>query len=131
TPERSIEIQNLLGADISMQLDECVRLPGTPAEIERGVELSRAWAERSKRAFEGAQPGRALFGIVQGGDDPRQRIESARTLVDIGFHGFAIGGLAVGEPQDVMLAMIDVVEPILPAARPRYLMGVGTPDDLL
>ncbi len=93
--------------------------------------LSLAWAERSKRAFEHAPPGRALFGIVQGGDDPALRAESARALVDIGFHGYAIGGLAVGEPQEVMLRTIDEVAPVLPAERPRYLMGVGTPDDLL
>src|ERR1700674_5142538 len=131
TPERAIEIQTLLGADISMQLDECVRLPATPAEIERGVRLSLVWAERSRRAFEGAAAGRALFGIVQGGDDASRRVESARARVEIGFHGFAVGGLAVGEPQAVMLAMIDEVMPILPADRPRYLMGVGTPDDIL
>jgi len=131
TPERAIEIQALLGADISMQLDECVRLPATRAEIDRGVRLSLAWAERSKRAFAGADPGRALFGIVQGGDDEASRNESAKGLVDIGFHGYAIGGLAVGEPQEVMLAMIDEVAPVLPRGCPRYLMGVGTPDDLL
>lgn len=131
SPERAIEIQALLGADISMQLDECVKLPATRAEIERGVRLSLAWAERSKRAFTGANAGRALFGIVQGGDDAASRLESARALVDIGFHGYAIGGLAVGEPQDVMLAMIDAVVPALPQEHPRYLMGVGTPGGLL
>jgi queuine tRNA-ribosyltransferase len=131
TPERAVEIQALLGADIIMQLDECVKLPASPAEIERGVRLSLAWGERCKRAFEQAPPGRALFGIVQGGDDPAQRHASARALVDIGFHGHAIGGLAVGEPQAVMLAIVGEVEPLLPADRPRYLMGVGTPEDLL
>jgi queuine tRNA-ribosyltransferase len=131
TPERAIEIQTLLGADISMQLDECVRLPASRSEIERGVRLSLAWAERSKQAFAGGEAGRALFGIVQGGDDAAARIDSARGLVDIGFHGYAVGGLAVGEPQDVMLAMIEEVVPVLPPECPRYLMGVGTPGDLL
>jgi queuine tRNA-ribosyltransferase len=131
TPERAIEIQLLLGADIVMQLDECVKLPATRGEIERGVRLSLAWAERSKRAFEAAPSGRALFGIVQGGDDVTLRLASARPLVDIGFDGYAVGGLAVGEPQDVMLRMIEEVAPVLPADRPRYLMGVGTPEDLV
>ena len=100
SPERAIEIQNLLGSDIAMQLDECVRLPAPRRELERAMRLSLAWAERCKRAFEAATPGRALFGIVQGGDDPALRAESARALTAIGFHGYAIGGLAVGEPQD-------------------------------
>jgi queuine tRNA-ribosyltransferase len=131
TPERAIEVQNLLGADIVMQLDECLRLPAPHGEIERAMQLSLRWAERSKRAFEGATSGRALFGIVQGGDDDALRLQSARALVDIGFPGYAIGGLAVGEPQDVMLRVIDATVPALPADRPRYLMGVGTPDDLI
>src|SRR5207249_1813839 len=97
SPERAIEVQNLLGTDIAMQLDECIRLPAGRAEIERAMRLSLRWAERCKRAFECAPAGRALFGIVQGGDDPRLRLESARALVDIGFDGYAIGGLAVGE----------------------------------
>jgi queuine tRNA-ribosyltransferase len=131
TPERSIEIQQLLGADISMQLDECIRLPATRDEIARAMQLSLRWAERSKRAFETAPVGRSLFGIVQGGDDKGLRVESARELVPMDFHGYAVGGLAVGEPQDVMLAMIETVAPELPADKPRYLMGVGTPDDLV
>jgi queuine tRNA-ribosyltransferase len=132
TPERAIEIQALLNADISMQLDECIRLPSPRPEIERAMRLSLAWAERSKRAFESrARSGYALFGIVQGGDDTALRLESAKALVDIGFQGYAIGGLAVGEPQDVMLKVVETVTPALPADRPRYLMGVGTPDDLL
>ena len=131
TPERSIEIQNLLGADIVMQLDECLKLPASLADIERAMGLSLRWAERSKRAFEQAPQGRALFGIVQGGDDTRLRGESARALIDIGFHGYAIGGLAVGEPQDVMLKIVAEIAPTLPAERPRYLMGVGTPEDML
>lgn len=131
SPERAIEIQTLLGADIIMQLDECVRLPATREEIERAVKLSLRWAERCQRAFDGARQGRALFGIVQGGDDAALRIESARALVGMDFQGYSIGGLAVGEPQDVMLAMIETVKPHLPADRPHYLMGVGTPDDLI
>jgi len=131
SPERAVEIQRLLGSDIAMQLDECLRLPATRDEIERAMQLSLRWAERSKRAFEGAKPGYALFGIVQGGDDPALRVESARALVGMDFQGYAIGGLAVGEPQAVMLAMIETVAPELPADRPRYLMGVGTPDDIL
>jgi queuine tRNA-ribosyltransferase len=131
TPERAIEIQSLLGADISMQLDECIKLPNTRAELERAMRLSIAWAERCKRAFESAPKGRALFGIVQGGDDMVLRGESARALVSVGFHGYAIGGLAVGEPQETMLKVVEETTPQLPADQPRYLMGVGTPDDLL
>jgi queuine tRNA-ribosyltransferase len=135
TPERAIEIQALLGSDIVMQLDECIRLPQPRAEIERAMNLSLGWAERCKRAFTrvGAAelPGRALFGIVQGGDDRDLRAASARALATIGFDGYGIGGLAVGEAQAVMLEMIETVVPLLPPDRPRYLMGVGTPDDLL
>jgi len=131
SPERAIEIQRLLGSDIAMQLDECVRLPAERADIERAMQLSIRWAERSKRAFEAAPDGYMLFGIVQGGDVPDLRRDSARALIDIGFHGYAIGGLAVGEPQEVMLAMIEEAAPLLPQDRPRYLMGVGTPDDML
>ncbi len=131
SPERSIEVQRLLGSDIVMQMDECVRLPAGGDDIERAMRLSLRWAERSRRAFETAPPGYMLFGIVQGGDIAELRHVSARELVDISFHGYAIGGLAVGEPQSVMLAMIEQVAPILPADRPRYLMGVGTPEDIL
>ncbi|QLH71597.1 tRNA guanosine(34) transglycosylase Tgt [Rhodopseudomonas palustris] len=131
SPERAIEVQRLLGSDIAMQLDECVRLPADHADIERAMQLSLRWAERCKRAFETAPDGYMLFGIVQGGDVPELRHASAQGLIDIGFHGYAIGGLAVGEPQDVMLAMIEEAAPILPAERPRYLMGVGTPEDML
>jgi len=132
TPERSIEIQALLGADISMQFDECLKLPASRDEIDRAMQLSLRWGERSKRAFETrARDGYALFGIVQGGDDVALRQQSAKALTDIGFHGYAIGGLAVGEPQDVMLKIVEETAPVLPADRPRYLMGVGTPHDLL
>ena len=130
TPERSMEIQDLLGSDIQMQFDECVKMPCSDAEAERAMRLSLRWAERSRKAF-GGKPGRATFGIVQGAAVPALRVESARALADMDFHGLAIGGLAVGEPQDVMLAMIDTVEPHLPQAKPRSLMGVGTPDDII
>jgi len=130
TPERSMEIQRLLGADIQMQFDECVKLPCSPEEAERAMRLSLRWAERSRKAF-GTQPGRACFGIVQGGASPELRVESARALAGMGFDGMAIGGLAVGEPQDIMLAMIEAVMPHLPEDRPHYLMGVGSPDDLI
>jgi queuine tRNA-ribosyltransferase len=131
SPERSIEIQRLLDADIVMQLDECVRLPAPDAEVERAMRLSLRWAERCRRAFEGAPDGRALFGIVQGGTLPKLRTESARELVAMGFQGYAIGGLAVGEPQEVMLTMVEIAAAELPADKPRYLMGVGEPEDLL
>jgi queuine tRNA-ribosyltransferase len=124
-------VQRLLGSDIAMQLDECVRLPAERSDIERAMQLSLRWGERSKRAFESAASGTMLFGIAQGGDVPELRQASARGMVDTGFHGYAIGGLAVGEPQAVMLAMIEEVVPILPSDRPRYLMGVGTPEDIL
>jgi queuine tRNA-ribosyltransferase len=131
SPERAIEVQRLLGSDIAMQLDECVRLPAESADIDRAMQLSLRWAERCRRAFETAPDGYMLFGIVQGGDITELRVASARGLIDIGFHGYAIGGLAVGEPQEVMLKMIEATAPVLPVDRPRYLMGVGTPDDLL
>ena len=130
TPERSMEIQDLLGADIQMQFDECVRLPCAEDEARRAMALSLRWAERSKRAF-ARKPGRAVFGIVQGGASTALRLESTRALVDMDFDGYALGGLAVGEPQDIMLAMIDCAAPELPSDKPRYLMGVGSPDDLL
>jgi queuine tRNA-ribosyltransferase len=132
SPERAIEIQGLLAADISMQLDECLRLPASSEEIARAMQLSLRWAERSKRAFEErAKQGHALFGIVQGGDDLVLRAESARALTGMDFQGYAIGGLAVGEPQEVMLRIVAETTPALPADRPRYLMGVGTPHDLI
>lgn len=130
SPERSIEIQGLLGSDIQMQLDECVALPAEAAAIEQSMEMSLRWAERCKTAF-GDQPGRAMFGIVQGGDIPALRERSAQALTAMELKGYAIGGLAVGEPQDVMLEMLDVTCPLLPTDRPRYLMGVGTPDDII
>jgi queuine tRNA-ribosyltransferase len=130
TPERSIEIQGLLGSDIQMQLDECVALPAERPAIEKAMELSLRWAERCKTAF-GDQPGKAMFGIVQGGTEPDLRVRSAQSLAAMDLKGYAVGGLAVGEPQAVMLETISVTLPYLPAQKPRYLMGVGTPEDLL
>ncbi|SDQ96816.1 queuine tRNA-ribosyltransferase [Rhizobiales bacterium GAS113] len=130
TPERAIEIQNLLGSDIVMQLDECVALPASDEVAEKAMRLSLAWAERCQKAF-GRPEGRALFGIVQGGASESLRVESATALAAMQFQGYAIGGLAVGEPQEVMLRMIEATEPHLPRDKPRYLMGVGTPDDLI
>ena len=137
TPERAIEIQCLLGADIQMQLDECVALPATPAEMHTAVMRSLAWAGSCKKAFaryrdEGlVNPGQALFGIVQGGTDAELRGRSAEGLVAMDFPGYAVGGLAVGEPQEVMLETLALTTPRLPADKPRYLMGVGTPLDLI
>jgi queuine tRNA-ribosyltransferase len=137
TPERAVEIQCLLGSDIQMQLDECIALPATPEDTRGAVDRSLAWAERAKRAFarsqeEGlARPGQALFGIVQGGIDPDLRQRSADALVAMDLPGYGIGGLAVGEPQHEMLDTLALTALRLPADKPRYLMGVGTPDDLI
>jgi len=130
TPERSMEIQDLLGADIHMQFDECVRLPCSEDEAARAMRLSLRWAERSRKAFR-ETPGRGVFGIVQGGASQPLRIESAKALADMDFHGLAVGGLAVGEPQEVMLDMLETTLPHLPEHKPHYLMGVGTPDDIM
>jgi queuine tRNA-ribosyltransferase len=134
SPERSMEIQSLLGSDIQMQLDECLKLPAERSEVIRAMELSARWAERSKAKFEalgGPGKGQGLYGIVQGGTDIELRLQSAKLLIDIGFWGYSVGGLAVGEPQHEMLAVLDETCPALPDDKPRYLMGVGTPDDLL
>ncbi len=130
TPERSIEIQKMLDSDIIMQLDECIALPAKREQIEKAMQLSLRWAERSKLAFNNSK-GRALFGIVQGGDDANLRSVSAEGLKSIGFHGYAIGGLAVGEPQEIMFRVLDETVPELPNDAPHYLMGVGKPDDIL
>ncbi len=130
SPERSIEIQGLLGSDIQMQLDECIALPAEEDEMERAMELSLRWADRCKVAF-GDQPEKAMFGIVQGGDNERLRLRSAQALSEMDLKGYSIGGLAVGEPQEVMLSVLDYTAEALPETKPRYLMGVGTPDDLL
>jgi queuine tRNA-ribosyltransferase len=130
SPERAMEIQGLLGSDIQMVLDECPALPADHAIIEKSLALSMRWAKRSKAAF-GEKPGRACFGIVQGGTFADLRVRSAEALREIGFDGYAVGGLAVGEGQQVMFETLDVTVPHLPAAQPRYLMGVGKPDDIV
>ena len=130
SPERSIEIQGLLDSDIQMQLDELVSLPAAENKIEEAMERSLRWAERCKVAF-GEQPGKAMFGIVQGGDNVGLRLRSAEALAAMDLKGYAVGGLAVGEPQEVMLDILEATCPALPTDKPRYLMGVGTPDDIL
>ncbi|HXP12986.1 MAG TPA: tRNA guanosine(34) transglycosylase Tgt [Stellaceae bacterium] len=130
TPERAIEIEHLLDADISMAFDECTPFPATEKEVRRSMELSMRWAERSKRAFRDRQ-GYGIFGIGQGGVYPGLRLESARALNQIGFDGYALGGLAVGEGQAAMLKVLDETVPALPKERPRYLMGVGRSDDIV
>ena len=132
TPERSIEIQCLLGADIQMVFDECTPYPCEREQAKESMELSMRWAVRSREAFaKYAKPGQALFGIVQGGVYPELRSASAQALLDIGFEGYAVGGLAVGEGQEMMLETLAVTVPGLPEDKPRYLMGVGTPQDLI
>ncbi len=130
TPERSIEIQHLLDATITMQLDECVKLPADEKRVAEAMRLSLRWAERCKAAF-AQRPGYGLFGIVQGGTDAAMREESAKGLIATGFDGYAVGGLAVGETQDEMFATLDVTVRHLPEDRPHYLMGVGKPSDLV
>lgn len=130
TPERSVEIQDLLDSTITMVLDQCVPADSPRSEIEIAMERSLGWAERSRTAFR-RREGYGLFGIVQGGTDPSLRQKSAERLIDIGFDGYAIGGLAVGEPQEVMFDTIDATAPILPDDHPRYLMGVGKPADIV
>jgi queuine tRNA-ribosyltransferase len=129
SPERAMEIQRLLGSDIQMVLDECPAYPATESDIEKSTQLSARWAARSKAAF-GEQPGRSCFGIVQGGVYPALRRRSINALCEIGFDGYAVGGLAVGESQSAMFDVLDATVPHLPATRPRYLMGVGKPDDI-
>ena len=137
SPERSIEIQCLLGSDIQMQFDECIELPAERKEVERAMLLSLRWAERSKLAFDaqvasgGATRGQALFAIVQGGTDIELRKRSAEALVAMDFPGYAVGGLAVGEGHEAMIATLSETLPHLPQNKPRYLMGVGTPLDLI
>ncbi len=130
SPERAMEIQRLLGSDIQMVFDECPALPATHETIEKSMALSMRWAVRSKAAF-GEQPGRACFGIVQGGTFADLRQRSATALREIGFDGYAVGGLAVGEPQSAMFETLEATVPHLPADRPHYLMGVGKPDDIV
>lgn len=130
TPERSMEIQRLLGSDIVMCFDECPALPADRDRIAESMRLSMRWAERSKDAF-GDRPGHMLFGIQQGGLEQDFREESAEALKAIGFDGYAIGGLAVGEGQEAMFGCLDFAPSQLPVDRPRYLMGVGKPDDIV
>ena len=130
SPERAVEIQRLLGADIAMVLDECTPFPASEDQAAASMRLSMRWAERCRAAFE-ARPGAGLFGIVQGGVYPELRRESAEALIAIGFEGYAVGGLAVGEGQALMLKVLEATLPALPEARPRYLMGVGKPADII
>jgi queuine tRNA-ribosyltransferase len=130
TPERAVAIQHALGADVTMVLDECTPFPATETEAAASMRLSMRWASRARDTFV-LRPGHGLFGIVQGSVYSELRAESVAALTAIGFDGYAIGGLAVGEGQVTMFAMLDVTVPLLPADRPRYLMGVGTPGDLV
>ena len=130
TPERSTEIQHLLDATITMAFDECPALPATEEVVRKSMQLSMRWAERSRTAFV-RREGYGQFGINQGGINPALRLESAAALKQIGFEGYAVGGLAVGEPQHEMFATLEAVVPALPEDKPRYLMGVGKPDDLI
>jgi len=130
TPERSIEIQHLLDANITMSFDECTTWPVEEAAAAESMRLSMKWAERGRRAFKD-RPGYGLFGIVQGSVYPALRVESCKRLSDIGFDGYAVGGLAVGEGQEMMFKTLDITLPQLPAERPRYLMGVGRPADIV
>lgn len=130
SPERSMEIQRLLGSDIVMAFDECPALPATDEMVAKSMRLSMRWAQRSRDAF-GDRPGHALFGIMQGGVTRELREESAEALKAIGFEGYALGGLAVGEGQEAMFGVLDYAPGFLPEDRPRYLMGVGKPDDIV
>src|SRR5580700_10143906 len=130
TPASAVEIQHLLDATVTMVLDECTSFPATPDQARASMQLSMRWAAASKQAFV-PRPGYGMFGIVQGGVFPELRRASVEALTGIGFDGYAIGGLAVGEGQAMMLAVLDSTVPLLPRDRPRYLMGVGTPDDLI
>ncbi|EAU45987.1 tRNA guanosine(34) transglycosylase Tgt [Salipiger bermudensis] len=130
TPERSMEIQRLLGSDIVMCFDECPALPADRKRLEESMRLSMRWAQRSRDAF-GDRPGHMLFGIQQGGLEPDLREESAKALTQIGFDGYAVGGLAVGEGQEAMFGCLDHAPDTLPVDKPRYLMGVGKPDDIV
>jgi queuine tRNA-ribosyltransferase len=130
TPERSIAIQHLLGADVTMAFDECTPFPATAEEVRQSMEMSMRWAARSKDAY-AAREGYGLFGIVQGGVHAELRLASAEALRAIGFDGYAVGGLAVGEGQEAMFRVLDESVPALPEDRPRYLMGVGKPADIV
>jgi queuine tRNA-ribosyltransferase len=129
TPERSIAIQEALGADIIMAFDECVALPSPRERVDGAIQRTARWAQRCLAARR--RPDQALFGIVQGGHDPALRLRAAAEIVAMGFDGYAVGGLSVGEEKVVMYDMLDVTVPALPASQPRYLMGVGMPEDLV
>ncbi|HUD72852.1 MAG TPA: tRNA guanosine(34) transglycosylase Tgt [Dongiaceae bacterium] len=129
TPERSMEIQAALGSDVAMAFDDCPALPSPPERLREAVRRTTAWARRSRDAFD--PPDRALFGIVQGGDDAALRAESAAAIVGMGFEGHAIGGVSVGESAAASRAVVAATAPLLPEAKPRYLMGMGTPADLV
>jgi queuine tRNA-ribosyltransferase len=135
TPERSIEMQDALGSDIVMVFDECTTYPADRDTARESMELSLRWAKRSRAAFDACKRGTdsdaALFGIVQGGVHHDLRQRSLAGLVEIGFAGYAVGGLAVGEPEEERLAVLEHLTPAMPAGQPRYLMGVGTPADLI
>ncbi|MEO7432785.1 MAG: tRNA guanosine(34) transglycosylase Tgt [Dokdonella sp.] len=131
SPEESMRIQHVLDSDIAMIFDECTPYPATERQARDSMELSLRWAERSRRGFDEAKNPNALFGIVQGGVYPGLRKRSADGLIDIGFDGYAIGGLAVGEPEDERNSTLEAVEPLLPSDKPRYLMGVGRPEDIV
>ncbi len=130
TPEKSVQIQNQLDSNITMVLDECLHLPAERTKVEKNVDMCLRWAKRSKEAFVD-RDGYGIFGIVQGADFNDLRKKSAHGLMEIGFDGYAVGGLAVGEPQETMFEVLSKTCPILPADKPRYLMGVGTPLDIL
>jgi queuine tRNA-ribosyltransferase len=130
TPERAIELQRLFGVDIAMVLDECTPYPADEETAAASMRLSMDWAARCRAAYRPGE-GRALFGIVQGGVHQTLRAESVARLIDIGFEGYAVGGLAVGEGQEQMLGVLDATVPHLPSDHPRYLMGVGKPDDII
>ena len=137
TPEKAVEIQANLGSDIAMVLDECPALPSTAEVIDKSLELTARWARRCRTRFQELKEkipdpfAQAQFGIVQGGTFPELRAKSAELTVSIGFEGYAIGGLSVGEPSDTMYQVVEQTAPLLPAAQPRYLMGVGTPLDII
>lgn len=131
TPEKAVDIQMKLGSDIMMCLDECAPYPAERKYVEKSIELTREWAKRCHQYFKRAKGSNLLFGIVQGGVYPDLREKSAKDLVKIGFDGYAVGGLAVGEPKGEMFSILDSTVPLLPEGKPRYLMGVGTPEDIL
>jgi len=136
SPEESMRIQRVLDSDIAMIFDECTPYPATETQVRESMELSLRWAERSRRAFDeltrpGSGPPNALFGIVQGGTFPQWRKVSAQRLIDIGFDGYAVGGLAVGEPEAERIRTLEETVPLLPVGHPRYLMGVGRPEDIV